>query len=110
MLSPDEQKAFFELLRQHTEESGDVRPPRPRRTTPWTFIVLWWISILTVILGAIVAGLAIAAVVGLGWLLWRYLPALGDLLESASEAADDADDRDPRSWRPAPPPSRRAQQ
>ena len=44
------------------------------------FIVLWWISILTVILGAILAGLGIAAVVGLGWLLWRYLPALGDLL------------------------------
>jgi hypothetical protein len=96
VLSPHEQEAVDELLRHHPEESGDLRPQRSRRTTPWTFVVLWWISILTVILGPIVVGLAIAAVVGLGWLLWRYLPAVGDLLEDASEVTDDADDRDPR--------------
>jgi len=96
VLSPGEQKAFDELRRHHTEDSGDLRPLRSRRRTPGAFIVLWWVSILTVILGEIVAGLAIAAVVGLGWLLWRHLPALGDLLQSASEVADAADDRDRR--------------
>jgi Flp pilus assembly protein TadB len=96
VLSADEQKVFDELVRHHTEESGDLGPSRSLRTTPGAFIVLWWVSILTVILGQIVAGLAIAAVVGLAWLLWRHLPALGDLLESASEVADAADDRDPR--------------
>jgi hypothetical protein len=31
-----------------------------------------------------------------GWLLCRYVPELGDILEAASAASDDADDRAPR--------------
>ena len=91
MLSPDEQKAFDEL-RRNTEQVSATRPPRK---TPLGFVVLWWISVLTVIVGATVPGLAMAAAVGLGWLLWRYVPELGDILEAASEASDDADDRAP---------------
>ena len=95
MLSPGEQKAFDELQHHYTARGGDLRPPRSRRRTPSAFVVLWWVSLLTVIVGAAVPGLAMAAAVGLGWLLWRYVPELGDILEAASEASDDADDRAP---------------
>jgi len=54
-------------------------------------VVLWWISVLTVIAGAILPGLGMAAAVGLGWLLWRYQPTLGDMLQAASDVADDGD-------------------
>jgi hypothetical protein len=65
------------------------------------FVVLWWISVATVIVGAILPGailpgMGMAAAVGLGWLLWRYVPTLGDMLEAASEVNDDGDNRDPR--------------
>jgi hypothetical protein len=52
--------------------------------------------VLTVIVGAILPGLGMAAAVGLGWVLWRYMPELGDMLEPASDVADDGDNRDPR--------------
>jgi hypothetical protein len=61
-----------------------------------SFVVLWWISMLTMIVGAILPGMGMAAAVGLGWLLWRYVPTLGDMLEAASEVNDDGDNRDPR--------------
>jgi hypothetical protein len=96
VLSPGEQKACDELQRHYADRGGDLRPPRSRRRTPSAFVVLWWVSLLTVIVGATVPGLAMAATVGLGWLLWRYMPELGDILEAASEASDDADDRAPR--------------
>jgi hypothetical protein len=35
------------------------------------FVVLWWISVSTMIVGAILPGMGMAAAVGLGWLLWR---------------------------------------
>jgi hypothetical protein len=95
VLSADEQKAFDEL-RRHTERVGSARPPRSGRKTPLAFVVLWWVSVLTVIVGAILPGMGMAAAVGLGWLLWRYVPELGDMLEAASDVADDGDDRDPR--------------
>jgi ABC-type uncharacterized transport system permease subunit len=59
------------------------------------FVVLGWIAVLTVIVGAVRPGVAMAAAVGLGWLLWRYLPTLGDKLQDASGVADD-DPHDPR--------------
>ena len=92
MLCADEQKAFDEL-RRNTEQVSATRPPRK---TPLGFVVLWWISVLTVIVGAILPGIGMAAAVGLGWLLWRYVPTLADMLEAASEVADDDDYRDPR--------------
>jgi len=96
VLSPGEEKAFDELQRHYTDGSDDLRPPRSPRRTPSAFVVLWWISLLLVIVGATVPGLAMAAAVGLGWLLWRYVPEWGDFVEAASEASDDAEDRAPR--------------
>jgi hypothetical protein len=95
VLSADEQKAFDELQRHHTEQVGRSRSPRSQRKTPLAFVVLWWVSVFTVIFGAVLPGMGLAAAVGLGWLLWRYLPELGDMLEAASDVADD-DDRYPR--------------
>jgi hypothetical protein len=60
------------------------------------FVVLWWVSVSTVIVGAVLPGMGMAAAVGLGWLLWRYLPELGDLVEAASDVEDDDDIRDSR--------------
>ena len=92
MLSADEQKTFDVLQRPDTELVGAIRSPRSRRKTPLAFVVLWWISVLTVIAGAILPGMGMAAAVGLGWLLWRYLPTSGDMSQAASDAADDGDD------------------
>ena len=91
MLSADEQKTFDELQRPDTEHVGAIRSPRSQRKTPLALVVLWWMSVLTVIAGAILPGLGMAAAVGLGWLLWRYLPTLGDMLQAASDVADDGD-------------------
>ncbi len=95
VLSADELKAFEELERHHTEQVGSSRSPRFPRRIPLAFVVLWWIAVLTVILGAVRPGLGMAVAVGMGWLLWRYLPTLGDMLEDASEAVDDGDNRAP---------------
>ena len=96
MLSTGEHKAFDELHHHHTERVGPACSPRSQRRTPLAFVVLWWVSVLTVIVGAIRPGLGMAFAVGLGWLLWRYLPELGDVLEAASDVDDDGDNRDPR--------------
>jgi hypothetical protein len=92
--SADEQKAFVEMQRHYTGQAGTTRSPRSQRKTPLAFVVLWWASVLTVIVGAILPGMGMAAAVGLGWLLWRYVPDLGDMLEAASDMADDGDNRD----------------
>jgi hypothetical protein len=96
VLSADEEKTFDDLQRHHTEQVGATRSLRSQRKTPLAFVVLWWVSVLTVIVGAILPGLGMAAAVGLGWVLWRYMPELGDMLEAASDVADDGDNRDPR--------------
>jgi hypothetical protein len=74
---------------------GDAPPTLPKRKAPLVFVVLWWISVLTVIVGAILLGICMAVAVGQGWLLWCYVPTLADMLEAASEMAD-YDSRDPR--------------
>jgi uncharacterized membrane protein len=102
VLSADEQRVFDQIQRHHAERVGTTRSPHSQRKTPLAFVVLWWVSVLTVIVGAILPGLGMAAAVGLGWLLWRYVPGLGDLSEAASDAPGDGDDRDQRSGRGSP--------
>lgn len=94
MLSTDEQKAFYELQRHHTDQVKATRSPHSQRSTPLAFVVLWWVSVLTVIIGGILPGMGMAAAVAIGWLLWRYMPELGDMVEAASDLSDDGDDRD----------------
>jgi hypothetical protein len=96
VLSADEQRVFDQIQRHHAERVETTRSPHSQRKTPLAFVVLWWVSVLTVIVGAILPGMGMAAAVGFGWLIWRYLPELGDMLEAASDVADDGDTRDPR--------------
>jgi len=65
------------------------------------FVVLWWVSVFMVILGAPLPGMGMAVAVGLGWLLWRYVPELGDVVEAASDLGEDGDDHDQRWGRGA---------
>jgi hypothetical protein len=88
-----DEKAIEELGRHHTDRVGPGSSPRSPRKTPSAFVVLWWIAVFTVIFGAVRPGLGMGFAVALGWLLWRFLPTLGDLLEDASEVDDY---RDPR--------------
>ena len=94
MLSAGEKQAIDELQRHDVEQMKPARSPRSRPKTPIAFVVLWWVSVLAVIAGATRPGLGMAFAVGFGWLLWRYLPALGDVLEAAIDMDDDGDDRD----------------
>ncbi len=96
MLSADEQRVVDQIERHNAERIGTTRSPHSQRKTPLAFVVLWWVSVLTVIVGAILPGMGMAAAVGLGWLIWRYLPELGDMLEAASDVDDDGDTRHPR--------------
>jgi hypothetical protein len=96
VLSADEQRAFEEIQRHDTGQVGTTRSTHSQRRTPLAFVVLWWISVLTVIVGAILPGMGMAAAVGLGWLLWRYVPEVGEMLEAASDVADDDDNRHAR--------------
>jgi hypothetical protein len=50
--------------------------------------------VFSVIVGANLPGLGMAAAVVLGWLLWRYLPGMEDMSEAVADAPDDGDDRD----------------
>ena len=102
MLIANERMTFSELQPHHTNHVGTTRSPRARRKAPLAFVVLWWVSVFSVIVGASLPGLGIAAAVGLGWLLWRNLPGLGDMSEASSAAPGDGDDRDQRSGRGSP--------
>jgi hypothetical protein len=83
-----EPKAVHEPQRHYTDGVGGPRPPRPRRRTPLPFNVLWWVSVLTMIFGAVLPGLAMAGAVGLGWLVWRYTAQSGEALGAGPEVAD----------------------
>ena len=98
MLSTGEQTARDELQRSDVEQWGPARSPRSRRGIPLAFVLLGGVSVSTMIVGAIRPGLGMAFAVGFGWLLWRYLPALGDMLDAASDVDDDADNCDPHRW------------
>jgi hypothetical protein len=101
VLSTGEQTARDELQRSDVEQWGPARSPRSRRLIPLAFVLLGGVSVLTMTVGGIRPGLGMAFAVGFGWLLWRYLPVLGDMLDAASDVDDDADNCDPhRRGRP----------
>jgi hypothetical protein len=95
VLSAGQQPVIEELQRHDGEQVRPARSPRSRPKTPVAFVVLWWVSVLTVIVGPTRPGLGMAFAVGFGWVLWRYLPELGNVLESSSDVDDDGDNPDP---------------
>ena len=99
MLSHDEQRAWNEIRRRYAREAEEPALPvidleirRPRSSTPAVLaaVVAAGIAVLLVVLGAPVAGLAIAVASVPPWLLWRYWPLLdGGVVVSARSATPD---------------------
>jgi hypothetical protein len=88
MLSAQEQKAWDDVQRFWAEDAEDPRHPRqvaailrtstPRNLDDAPALVIGgiWAAIFLVLLGAHVAGLAVAAAAVSGLALWRYRPLL----------------------------------
>lgn len=87
MLSSDEQRAWDEIRRRYTMEAEEPARPvldltvrRARSSTPVALraavVAGGCLAVLLVVLGAPVAGLAIAVATVPQWLLWRYWPLL----------------------------------
>jgi hypothetical protein len=101
MLSHDEQRAWDEIRRHCAETSEEPARPvldptvrRPRSSTPVALraavVAGGCLAVLLVILGAPVAGLAIAVATVPQGLLWRYWPLLdGGVAPSARTAIRD---------------------
>ncbi|SHN60703.1 hypothetical protein SAMN05660350_00996 [Geodermatophilus obscurus] len=100
MLSHDEQRAWDEIRRRYAREAEEPALPvidlevrRPRSPTPAALAAVvagGSLAVLLVVLGAPVAGLAIAVATVPQWLLWRYWPLLdGGLALSARTATRD---------------------
>ncbi len=100
MLSHDEQRAWNEIRRRYAREAEepalpviDLKVRRPRSSTPVALAAVvagGCFAILLVVLGAPVAGLAIAVASVPPWLLWRYWPLLdGGVVVSARTATPD---------------------
>ena len=101
MLSHDEQRAWDEIRRGYAEEAEEPARPvvdpavrRPRSSTPVALraavVAGGLLAVVLVVLGAPVAGLAIAVATVPQWLLWRWWPLLdGGVGPSAVTAARD---------------------
>lgn len=100
MLSHDEQRAWNEIRRRYALEAEEPALPvidleirRPRSWTPAALAVVVAVgctAVLLVVLGAPVAGLAVAVASVPQWLLWRYWPVLdGGVVPSARTATPD---------------------
>ena len=101
MLSHDEQRAWDEIRGRYAEEAEEPAGPvldltvrRPGSSQPVALraavVAGGCLALLLVILGAPVAGLAIAVAPLPQWLLWRYWPLLdGGVRPSASTAIRD---------------------
>ena len=119
MLSHDEQRAWDEIRRGYAEEAEEPARPvldltvrRPRSSTPVALraavVAGGCTAVLLVVLGAPIAGLAIAVATVPQWLLWRYWPLLdGGVGPSAATATRDVpldgeghlSSEEPRHWR-----------
>lgn len=91
MLSSHEQRIWDDIERFYAAEAEepvvpDLGPTLRRRhdtrgvdDLPAAVVAGMWGTILLVLFGAVVVGLAIGAATALGWLLWRCWPSLGGL-------------------------------
>ena len=90
MLSADEQQVWEDIVRFYdleAEEPGRIgghhpvprqrRPARGVDDLPTAVVAGVWISVLLVLVGAVVGGLAVAGATTLGWAVWRRRPDLG---------------------------------
>jgi hypothetical protein len=89
VLSADEQQAWEDIQRYYDAEGEEPvrivrlrtsqrRRPRPGLDEPPAAAVAGvWITILLVLFGAAVAGLAVAVATALGWAVWRWCTSRG---------------------------------
>jgi len=87
VLSSQEQQVWDDVQRFWAEEAREPPLPTPGRTTrvsrdetdlPVAVVAGSWITITLILLGAVLAGLAVGLATGLGWALWRVWPRLGE--------------------------------
>jgi hypothetical protein len=89
VLSADEQQAWEDIQRYYDAEAEEpvrivpLRASQRRRPGPGlddlpaAVVAGVWITIILVIFGAAMAGLAVAAATALGWAMWRWWPDRG---------------------------------
>jgi hypothetical protein len=98
MLSHDEQRAWDEIRRRFAVETEEPARPvldltvrRPRPPTPAGLLAALvaggCLAVLLVVVGAPVAGLAIAVATVPRWLLWRYWPLLDSCVRPSAPTA-----------------------
>jgi hypothetical protein len=95
VLSDHEQRVWHEIERSYADRAGELdgagRPaarPRTRssRGSDGVFAVAVGgvcIALMFVLVGAPVVGLAVGGITGLGWLLWRFWPHIGQACATA---------------------------
>jgi len=85
MLSSQDQRVWDDIVRFWEAEVEEPPRPAPSRRKgasrdhgdlPFAVVAGTWITIALVLLGAVVAGLAVGLATALGWALWHYWPLL----------------------------------
>ena len=98
MLSEREQRSWNEIERSYADEAGtmrgsDPRPPGGGSSGSDGFRALAvgaaGLALMSVLIGAWVAGIVIIATSALGWVLWRRWEDMGDAWASAVVPLDD---------------------
>jgi hypothetical protein len=88
VLSSQEQRVWDDVVRfwaAEVEEPPRSAPSRRKgasrddRDLPAAVVAGTWVTIAVVLLGAVVAGLAVGLATALGWALWRYWPLMRGL-------------------------------
>jgi hypothetical protein len=75
VLSTHEQQLWHDIERWYAAEVED--PPRGVDDLPGPVVTGIWTTVVLLVLGFTVAGLAVGALTALGGLLWRWWPLIG---------------------------------
>ena len=113
VISDREQRSWNEIERSYAEEAetmggGDPGPPGRESSRSDGFHALAigavGLALMSVLIGAWVAGLVIIATSALGWVLWRWWDDIGDACAGAVVPVDDrvADDASSQHRRRTP--------
>jgi hypothetical protein len=85
VLSSQEQRVWDDVVRFWAAEVEEPPRPAPSRRKgasrdhgelPAAVVAGTWITITVILLGAVVAGLAVGLATALGWALWHYRPLM----------------------------------
>jgi hypothetical protein len=105
VLSSQEQQVWDDVQRFWAEEAEEPPRPAPSRSygasrddadLPAALVAGTWITIMLVLFGALVAGLAVGVATALGWALWHrwsWLTGQGALRTAPTTGDDDSSRR-----------------